>query len=132
MSQSQSQSQSNSTDSETKDKEPGSSTSTSTSTTRPKSPHLHAERPRSAERSSQKSIPLTSSRTPSRSPARSLNEQTEQTRPVEWVDEDGISHWHHARPEHANVHTECGRHGDDWLFGGLSLVNIFRGLIGRR
>ena len=21
---------------------------------------------------------------------------------------------------HANVYTECGRHGDDWLFGGIS------------
>jgi hypothetical protein len=30
------------------------------------------------------------------------------------------------------VHTECGRHGDDWLFGGLSLVRLFGGLIGRR
>jgi hypothetical protein len=51
---------------------------------------------------------------------------------VEYVDEDGISHWHHARQEHVNLHTECGRHGDDWLFGGWSLMGVVRGLLGRR
>ncbi|KAE9364333.1 hypothetical protein N431DRAFT_431205 [Stipitochalara longipes BDJ] len=45
------------------------------------------------------------------------------------VDEDGIEHIHHASPDHTNVHTECGRHGDDWLFGGWNLGQVFRGLI---
>jgi hypothetical protein len=26
----------------------------------------------------------------------------------------------HSIPGSANVYTECGRHGDDWLFGGIS------------
>jgi hypothetical protein len=28
----------------------------------------------------------------------------------------------HSSSSHANVYTECGRHGDDWLFGGISDV----------
>ncbi|KAN0099420.1 hypothetical protein V8E51_013195 [Hyaloscypha variabilis] len=45
------------------------------------------------------------------------------------VDEDGIEHIHHASPDHTNVHTECGRHGDDWLFGGWNLGQVIKGLI---
>ncbi len=26
----------------------------------------------------------------------------------------------HSTLGHTNVYTECGRHGDDWLFGGIS------------
>jgi hypothetical protein len=26
----------------------------------------------------------------------------------------------HSSSDHTNVYTECGRHGDDWLFGGIS------------
>jgi len=25
----------------------------------------------------------------------------------------------HSSSGHTNVYTECGRHGDDWLFGGI-------------
>lgn len=25
-----------------------------------------------------------------------------------------------------NVHTECGRHSDDWLFGGFSMANVVK------
>lgn len=28
----------------------------------------------------------------------------------------------HSSSNHTNVYTECGRHGDDWLFGGISDV----------
>jgi hypothetical protein len=27
----------------------------------------------------------------------------------------------HSSGHHVNVHTECGRHGDDWLFNGFSV-----------
>lgn len=28
----------------------------------------------------------------------------------------------HSSSSHANVYTQCGRHGDDWLFGGIGDV----------
>ncbi|KAH8776052.1 hypothetical protein F5882DRAFT_161213 [Hyaloscypha sp. PMI_1271] len=62
---------------------------------------------------SQKSLPG--------SPARSQTFTT--------VDEDGVTHLHHASPNHTNVHTECGRHSDEWLFGGLSLAEVLKGLV---
>ncbi|KAF7854618.1 hypothetical protein EAF04_010426 [Stromatinia cepivora] len=33
---------------------------------------------------------------------------------------DGVKRRHSAN-ERANVYTECGRHSDDWLFGGFSV-----------
>ncbi|CAD6446930.1 6c63be29-f736-443a-b439-87d3f763647f [Sclerotinia trifoliorum] len=33
---------------------------------------------------------------------------------------DGVKRRHSAN-EHTNVYTECGRHSDDWLFGGFSV-----------
>jgi len=38
-------------------------------------------------------------------------------------------HSHHG---HTNIHTGCGRHGDDWLFGGLSLVEVVRKMFWRK
>ncbi|KAF8860893.1 hypothetical protein BDZ45DRAFT_292243 [Acephala macrosclerotiorum] len=38
---------------------------------------------------------------------------------------------HGIKGDHINVHTECGRHSDDWLFGGLSLSDIARWLFGK-
>lgn len=120
--------------------------STSKTTQRASSPNLHPER----KHSSSESLPRrSSSRSPARSPARSthsssnppekdrtpigVKQQAEGTHKlVEYVDEDGISHWHHARQEHVNLHTECGRHGDEWLFGGWSLMEVVRGLLRRR
>jgi len=32
----------------------------------------------------------------------------------------------HSHPSHINRHTECGRHGDDWLFGGFSVVELVK------
>lgn len=32
----------------------------------------------------------------------------------------------HSLPSHANVYTECGRHGDDWLFGGFSVIEAVK------
>jgi len=29
-----------------------------------------------------------------------------------------------------NVHTECGRHGDEWLFGGFSVAGAVRKMLG--
>jgi len=33
------------------------------------------------------------------------------------------AHGHHDewRRRHTNAHSECGRHTDDWLFGGFSI-----------
>ncbi|EKD14662.1 uncharacterized protein L3040_000186 [Drepanopeziza brunnea f. sp. 'multigermtubi'] len=31
-------------------------------------------------------------------------------------------------PSKVNVYTECGRHGDDWLFGGFSVAGAVRKL----
>jgi hypothetical protein len=123
------------------------STTTAKPNPRTTSPHLHTERKHSSPHSSQKSLPRASSRSPARSThststpnekekekiSKGGKQQAEGTqRLVEWVDEDGISHWHHARQEHVNLHTECGRHGDEWLFGGWSLMGVWRGLMGRR
>ncbi|KAF4633161.1 hypothetical protein G7Y89_g4955 [Cudoniella acicularis] len=33
----------------------------------------------------------------------------------------------HTNPNHVNGYTECGRHSDDWLFGGLSVVGMVKG-----
>ncbi|ATZ56715.1 hypothetical protein BCIN_13g05470 [Botrytis cinerea B05.10] len=32
----------------------------------------------------------------------------------------------HSSNEHANVYTECGRHSDDWLFGGFSVTDAVK------
>ncbi|ESZ90113.1 hypothetical protein SBOR_9506 [Sclerotinia borealis F-4128] len=32
----------------------------------------------------------------------------------------------HSNNEHANVYTECGRHSDDWLFGGFSVSGAMK------
>lgn len=32
----------------------------------------------------------------------------------------------HSNENHVNVHTDCGRHGDDWLFGGWSVGGAVR------
>jgi hypothetical protein len=39
-------------------------------------------------------------------------------------------HSHHGH--HANIHTECGRHGDDWLFGGFSVIDTVKRLFERK
>jgi len=41
-------------------------------------------------------------------------------------------HDEHWCRKHANAHSECGRHGDDWLFGGFSVTETLRWLFGRR
>lgn len=33
---------------------------------------------------------------------------------------------------HLNAHSECGRHGDDWLFGGASLGDGVKWLLGKK
>lgn len=42
-------------------------------------------------------------------------------------DEDGrtLKKAHH----HTNVYTECGRHSNDWLFGGISVTQTVKGMI---
>jgi hypothetical protein len=102
------------------------------------SPNPHSERkPASPESLLRRSL----SRSPARSThsSSSTNHQTPKAiksqaegthKLVEYVDEDGISHWH--RQEHVNLHTECGRHGDEWLFGGWSLMGVVKGVLGRR
>jgi hypothetical protein len=42
-------------------------------------------------------------------------------------DEDGriLKKAHH----HTNAHTECGRHSNDWLFGGISVTQTVKGMI---
>ncbi|THV54316.1 hypothetical protein BGAL_0029g00100 [Botrytis galanthina] len=32
----------------------------------------------------------------------------------------------HSSNEHVNVYTECGRHSDDWLFGGFSVTDAVK------
>lgn len=32
----------------------------------------------------------------------------------------------HHHETHVNVHTECGRHGDDWLFGGWNVGAVVK------
>jgi hypothetical protein len=32
----------------------------------------------------------------------------------------------HSHPSHINIYTECGRHGDDWLFGGFSVIEAVK------
>jgi len=32
----------------------------------------------------------------------------------------------HSYHSHTNVYTECGRHSDDWLFGGFSVVETVK------
>ncbi|KAH8684694.1 hypothetical protein BGZ60DRAFT_523894 [Tricladium varicosporioides] len=39
---------------------------------------------------------------------------------------------HSFEPNKVNVYTECGRHSDEWLFGGLSISGAFRKVVGRR
>lgn len=38
----------------------------------------------------------------------------------------------HFHETHANVYTECGRHGDDWLFGGWSVGGVVKRVLGRK
>ncbi|TGO54378.1 hypothetical protein BCON_0108g00240 [Botryotinia convoluta] len=38
---------------------------------------------------------------------------------------DGVKR-RHSSNEHANVYTECGRHSDDWLFGGFSVTDAVK------
>ena len=84
------------------------------------SPHPPRSRSRASSRSPARSTHSTSSTTPNPKAIKSQAEGTHKL--VEYVDEDGISHWH--RQEHVNLHTECGRHGDEWLFGGWSLMGV--------
>ncbi|KAF7950525.1 hypothetical protein EAE96_007807 [Botrytis aclada] len=64
------------------------------------------------------------------------NGQTERTRFEEarngngnrgkgWEKKDGVKR-RHSSNEHANVYTECGRHSDDWLFGGFSVTDAVK------
>lgn len=41
---------------------------------------------------------------------------------------------HSRRPEmsHMNVYTQCGRHGDDWLFGGFSVSQTVKRMWDRK
>lgn len=32
----------------------------------------------------------------------------------------------HSNPSHINIYTECGRHSDDWLFGGFSMIEAVK------
>jgi len=36
------------------------------------------------------------------------------------------------RPAHQNVHTECGRHSDDWLFGGFSITGSIKKMMDKK
>lgn len=38
----------------------------------------------------------------------------------------------HSHESHTNVYTECGRHSDDWLFGGISVMEAMKRVWGRR
>lgn len=37
----------------------------------------------------------------------------------------------HSHENHVNVHTECGRHGDDWLFGGWNIGGVVKRVLGK-
>ena len=145
--QSSSSSNLNSTSKDSEEK--GTPTTSSVSKTSQRTPSPSPRLPPPSQRKSTSPHPTprsrSRSRASSRSPARSVHSssstnhqtpkgvksQAEGTHKlVEYVDEDGISHWH--RQEHVNLHTECGRHGDEWLFGGWSLMGLVRGLLGRR
>ena len=39
--------------------------------------------------------------------------------------------YHIPKHRHTNVYTECGRHSDDWLFGGLGLGDVVGWIRGR-
>jgi len=39
---------------------------------------------------------------------------------------DGIKRRHSSNDAHTNVYTECGRHSDDWLFGGFSVSGVVK------
>jgi hypothetical protein len=36
----------------------------------------------------------------------------------------------HSNEGKINVHTECGRHSDEWLFGGFSVAGAVRKMLG--
>jgi hypothetical protein len=38
----------------------------------------------------------------------------------------------HHDSAHVNAHSECGRHGDDWLFGGASVTESVKWLLGKK
>jgi hypothetical protein len=38
----------------------------------------------------------------------------------------------HSEDFHKNAYTECGRHSDDWLFGGVSVTKTLKGLWEKR
>jgi hypothetical protein len=38
----------------------------------------------------------------------------------------------HSHPNHNNIYTECGRHGDDWLFGGFSVTGAVKQMFEKR
>jgi hypothetical protein len=38
----------------------------------------------------------------------------------------------HSSETRMNVHTECGRHSDDWLFGGFSVAGVKSLLWGKK
>jgi hypothetical protein len=141
--QSSSSSNLNSTSKDSEEK--GTPTTSSVSKTSQRAPSPNSHLPPPSQRKSTSPHPTPRSRASSRSPARSThstsstNHQTPKAiksqaggthKLVEYVDEDGISHWH--RQEHVNLHTECGRHGDEWLFGGWSLMGVVKGVLGRR
>ena len=41
------------------------------------------------------------------------------------------SHSDHWNQRHKNAHSECGRHGNDWLLRGFSVTETFRRVFGR-
>lgn len=38
----------------------------------------------------------------------------------------------YSNENHVNVYTDCGRHGDDWLFGGWSVGGAVKKVWGRK
>jgi len=39
---------------------------------------------------------------------------------------DGLKRRHSSNDAHTNVYTACGRHSDDWLFGGFSVAGVVK------
>ena len=35
----------------------------------------------------------------------------------------------HSNEGKTNLYTECGRHSDEWLFGGLSVAGVVRKML---
>lgn len=52
------------------------------------------------------------------------------TQPTRLGEGKGMGKRRHSNEGKVNVHTECGRHSDEWLFGGFSVAGAVRKILG--